>query len=123
MGAEMRTSPRYSAAASRLAQLCAFQGSEETFWNSCLTLFAEVAGARAAVLYRLDGAAGQWHARLALPAEILAAINTRALLALGTVLAAEGARHGFARRLLKSEQLSGEAAWLLAVGNGDRTAV
>ena len=123
MEAEMRSSPRYSAAASRLAQLCAFSGSEETFWNSCLTLFAEIAGARAAVLYRAEGADAQWHARLALPAEILAATNTRALLALGAQLAVEGAQHGFARRPLKSEQLPGDAGWLLAVGHGDNTAI
>src|SRR5688500_16710205 len=60
---------------------------------------------------------------LALTAEILAATNTRALLALGAELAAEGARHGIARRQLKSEQLSGEAGWLLAVGHGGGTAV
>ncbi len=119
----MRTTSRYSAAASRLAQLCAFSGSEETFWNSCLTLFAEVSGARAVVLYRAEGADAPWHARLALPAEILAAANMRALLALGAQLAIEGVRHGVAKRLLQSEQLPGEGGWLLAVGHGESTAI
>ena len=71
MEAEIRTTPRFAAAASRLSQLCAFTGSEEAFWNSCLTLFAEVAGAQAVILYRAEEEPLRWHARLALPAELL----------------------------------------------------
>src|SRR6185436_16415620 len=89
MGAEMRTSQRHSSAASRLQQLSAFSGSEDAFWNSCLTLFADVAGARAVILYRVEGTDRKWHARMALPAELLAATNTRALIASGAELAAE----------------------------------
>jgi GAF domain-containing protein len=122
MEAELRTTPRYAAAASRLAELCAFSGSEEMFWNTCLTLFAEVAGARAVVLYRAGGADGKWHAKLALPAEILAATNTRMLLTLGAQVAAESSRLGFVKRLLKSDQASGEG-WLLAIGHGETTAI
>lgn len=123
MGAEMRSTPRLSAAASRLEQLCAFSGSEDAFWNSCLTLFAEVSGARAVILYRAEGEKAQWHARMALPAEILASTNTRTLLTLGAELAAEGARQGTARRALKSESLPSEAGWLLAVAHGPAIAI
>jgi hypothetical protein len=122
MAAEMRTS-RFSAAASRLEQLCAFTGSEESFWNSCLTLYAEVAGARAVILYRAEGNDAQWHARLALPAEILAAADTRALLGAGADLAREAAQQRVAKRPLTGELWSGETGWILAVGHGDHTAV
>ncbi len=122
MEVETRTNPRYAAAASRLAQLCTFSGTEEAFWNSCLTLFAEVAAARAALLYRMEGETG-WHAKLALPAEILASANTRTLLALGAKLAAEGAKHGTARQALRGEPGgAGEPGWLLAVAHGERLA-
>jgi GAF domain-containing protein len=123
MEAEIRTNPRFAAAATRLSQLCAFTGSEEAFWNSCLTLFAEVAGAQAAIFYRAEEEPVRWHARLALPAELLAAPNTRNLLALGAQLAPEGVKLGFARRALKSGQLPGEVGWLLAMGHGETTAI
>ena len=123
MGAEIRTSKRESAAAMRLEQLCAFSGSEDAFWNSCLTLFADVASARAVVLYRAAGPDAQWHARLALPAELLAGTNTRNLLALGSELADEASRSGVARRFLKSDPASADGSWLLGVGHNKSTAV
>jgi hypothetical protein len=114
MGAEIRATQRNADAASRLEQLCAFAGSEQAFWNSCLALFAEVAGAAVAVLYQPGSEDGRWHAVLALPAELLTSAESRALLPLGATLAEEAAREGALRRFLKGGSLA-EGGWLLAV--------
>jgi biotin carboxyl carrier protein len=118
MGAEIHATPRTADAAARLEQLCSFAGSEHGFWSSCLALYAEVAGARVAVLYRLDHADSRWHAVLALPAEILAGAEAKPLLPLGAEIAAEAVREGAVRRFLKGGALPSEGGWLLAVRAG-----
>src|SRR5262245_4289124 len=118
MGAEIHATPRTADAAARLEQLCSFAGSEHGFWSSCLALYAEVAGARVAVLYRLDHADSRWHAVLALPAEILAGAEARPLLPLGAEIAAEAVRDGVVRRFLKGGAVPSEGGWLLAVRAG-----
>ena len=121
MGAELESRLRNPNAASRLKQLCVFSGSESAFWNSCITLFMEIADARFAVLYRSGDADASWRAELALPASLLVDPDTRPLLALGAEVAAEGALNGAARRFLQIDS-PGDGGWLIAVGHDESAA-
>ncbi len=106
MPAEVRNTQRFAQAASRLEELCEFDGSQRAFWTACLALLAEVSGAKVALLLQGEP---EWKAALAWPANLLGEENARPFLEAALALSAPCFAQGAV------SQLWHEGAWLLAL--------